>query len=95
MFNGGFMQFFCNWGYENYLITLQALQNIGATQTHALLRQMLAVIQHLQDYPQMQELWDIPRFLSDEETNRLDALDHAFWQQPDNIAALGLAHYAQ
>ena len=37
MHNGGFLQFFCNWGYEAYIYALRGLESIGAIETKKLL----------------------------------------------------------
>lgn len=33
MYNGGFIQFFCNWGYPAYLLAVDGLEQIGAQKT--------------------------------------------------------------
>lgn len=38
MHNGGFLQFFCNWGYEAYIYALRGLESIGAIELKNFLR---------------------------------------------------------
>ncbi|WP_256337912.1 DMP19 family protein [Paenibacillus sp. 276b] len=39
------------------------------------------------------ELWDIPKFLTVEEEQHLDALDQQFWNNEDQIAEKAYAYY--
>ena len=47
MYNGGFLQFFCNWGYDAYLLAIKGLGAINATYTEQLLIQAYGIIQRL------------------------------------------------
>lgn len=91
--NGGFMQFFTNWGDANYRTTVQALANIGAPATHALLLQMYAAIAAHESDASLQSLQDIYRVLTDKENEQLDALDEAFWDYPERLSRLVVLHY--
>ena len=44
MYNGGFLQFFCNWGYDAYLLAIKGLGAINATYTEQLLIQAYGII---------------------------------------------------
>ena len=48
MYNGGFLQFFCNWGYDAYLLAIKGLGAINATYTEQLLIQAYSIIQTIQ-----------------------------------------------
>ena len=43
MYNGGFLQFFCNWGYDAYLLAIKGLGAINATYTEQLLLQAYGI----------------------------------------------------
>ena len=43
MYNGGFLQFFCNWGYDAYLLAIKGLGAINATYTEQLLIQAYGI----------------------------------------------------
>ncbi|MGF9697058.1 DMP19 family protein [Paenibacillus sp. MABNR03] len=93
VFNGGFIQFFCNWGEETYLYVLRALHTIGANQVRNILKEQYGCIEHLADDERLSALWDIPRFLTPEEEQRLDKLDQQFWNNDDQIARKAYAYY--
>ncbi|WP_063563093.1 DUF4375 domain-containing protein [Paenibacillus sp. O199] len=93
VFNGGFVQFFCNWGEEVYLYALQALHIIGATQVMDIIKSAYGCIKHLGEDERLAELWDIPTFLTVEEEQHLDVLDQQFWNNEDQIAEKAYAYY--
>ena len=91
--NGGFMQFLCNWGVPNLEVALQALQKLGAIQTHECLQQMFAVIARFEDSPDVTGLDQLPGLLTEAENDRLQELDEAFWDYPDRLPKLVVQHY--
>lgn len=93
VFNGGFVQFFCNWGEEAYLYALRALHTIGATQVLDIIKSAYGCIEHLEEDERLTGLWDIPKFLTSEEEHQLDALDQQFWNNEDQIAENAYAYY--
>jgi hypothetical protein len=93
MGNGGFLQFFCNSGPPSYEIALRALKNISAESIYNVIIKEYSIIQRLEDDARVQTLWDIPKYLTQEETDQLAQLDKAFWNSSENIIALGLAYY--
>ncbi|WP_334077145.1 DMP19 family protein [Paenibacillus sanfengchensis] len=94
MYNGGFIQFFCNWGEEAYLYAVRALQAIGAERALELVVSGYACIERLEQDDRLTQLWDIPKFLTTEEEARLDELDQRFWEDPDGIAETAYRYYA-
>ncbi|WP_334071423.1 DMP19 family protein [Paenibacillus sp. A14] len=94
MYNGGFIQFFCNWGEEAYLYAVRALQAIGAVRALELVTSGYACIERLEQDDRLKQLWDIPKFLTTEEEARLDELDQRFWEDPDRIAETAYRYYA-
>jgi hypothetical protein len=93
IFNGGFIQFFCNWGEEVYRYALRALHIIDATQVVEIITSAYGCIKHLKEDERLTELWDIPKFLTKEQEQHLDALDQQFWNNEDQIAEKAYGYY--
>lgn len=93
MYNGGFLQFFCNWGYEAYLLAIKGLGAINATYTEQLLIQAYSIIQRLENDSQLQELWDIPKHLTENEITKLNKIDEEYWEDKENIMRLMLLKF--
>lgn len=93
MYNGGFVQFFCNWGYDVYTLALRGLDTMQATETARILRRAYQVIARFEKDERLEQLWDLPRFLTQEECQTLDAVDQAFWADPDQLAVRGYRQY--
>jgi len=93
MNNGGFIQFFGNWGEANCRIALDALRKIGAHQALAIVQRQRDILQRLEDDPRLESMQDIYRLLTEAESEELEELDQAFWEYPDRLAPLGLACY--
>ena len=85
MYNGGFLQFFCNWGYDAYLLAIKGLGAINATYTEQLLIQAYGIIQRLENDSQLQELWNIPKHLTENEITKLNKIDEEYWEDKENI----------
>ncbi|WP_340007586.1 DUF4375 domain-containing protein [Paenibacillus sp. FSL K6-0276] len=95
VYNGGFVQFFCNWGDEAYICAVRALQAIGAAHALEIVQSGYACIEHLSEDNRLTQLWDIPKFLTEEEVERLDKLDKRFWEDQDRIAEIAHRYYVQ
>jgi len=95
VYNGGFVQFFCNWGEEAYIRAVRALQAIGAVHALEIVQSGYACIEHLSEDNRLTQLWDIPKFLTEEEVERLDKLDKRFWEDHDHIAEIAYRYYVQ
>lgn len=99
MYNGGFMQYFCNWGYENYLATLKVLEKIGALHAHAILvecEQIIAPISHDTRVKSYQDLYHYyNEYVSAEKNQRLQALEESYWESPDQLMNLAFNYYLQ
>lgn len=91
--NGGFLQFFCNWGEATCRTATAALADIGALQMHSLVQQMRAVLDRLDGSPKIQALMDLYKQLSPVELDTLETLDEAFWEYPDRLSRLGVLHF--
>lgn len=95
LYNGGFIQFFCNWGEVAYLNAVRALQAIGAVHALEIVQSGYACIEHLSEDKRLTQLWDIPMFLTEEEIERLDKLDEQFWEDQDHIAEIAHRYYVE
>ena len=93
MYNGGFLQFFCNWGYDAYLLANKGLGAINATYTEQLLLQAYGIIQRLENDSQLQELWNIPKHLTENEITKLNKIDEEYWEDKENIMRLMLLKF--
>lgn len=91
--NGGFMQFLGNWGDPTCQLSLLALKQMGAQRTHAILAGMRGLIDRFEQSPEFIELNDIYGAMTDAEQARLQELEDAYFEYPDDLARLGLAHY--
>lgn len=65
MHNGGFVQFFCNWGHSAYLLAVDGLEQIGAHTTKKLIKEAFSIIDKHEDDERIKALWDIPNVLSE------------------------------
>ena len=86
MYNGGFIQFFCNWGYVCYLHAIRSLTRLKAEQALSIVQQQYQIIQRLENDNRLEKLWDIPKYLTDEEHTKIsEELDKQYWDNTDNI----------
>ena len=99
MYNGGFIQFFCNWGYENFQITTQVLAKIGANKSLDIITKAEQIISVVKEDKRIKALWDIPKYLSEYLTTSdfetLDTLDSTYWENPDDLQYLAYKFYLQ
>lgn len=97
MYNGGFLQYFCNWGYENFEKTRQILTKLGAVQSLAIITEYEKTMAVVKNDERIKELWDIPKyldeFLSEEQQERLNELDELYWENPDDLQLLCFNYY--
>jgi len=93
MYNGGFVQFFCNWGHPAYLLALDGLKQIEAYATKNLLTEAFSIIDKYEDDERIKSLWDIPAVLSNEDDNQLSQLDEKYWKDEDGIMERMLSHF--
>lgn len=89
MYNGGFLQFFCNWGYENYCATIKLLERLQLNNALAILVECEQLISPVQNDERVESYQDIytylPEYLSQAQLDRLDELDTLYWDDPDLI----------
>lgn len=92
--NGGFLQFFCNWGEANCLTALHALEAIGAQHMYRIVQQMYALVQPYGETDREVSLGDLPVMISEDDNDQMYELDQAFWDYPDPLPELVVRHYA-
>lgn len=67
-YNGGFEQFFCNWGYSGYWYAMCGLKKIGDC---ALLERLHntyeQVFEKFKDDPRLKAYWDIPEYFTEQD----------------------------
>lgn len=93
VYNGGFMQFFCNWGEEAYQFACRALHTIGAYQVLSNIQEQYVCFEPLVDDDRVTALWDIPRYLGAEQEQLLDELDQQLWNNEDHMTEKAYAYY--
>lgn len=93
MYNGGFVQFFCNWGYDAYLLAVEGLEQIGAINTKELLLKAYSIIEKFEDDERLEELWDLPEYLTQSDDDELSKIDEEYWQDKEQISRLMLLKF--
>lgn len=97
MYNGGFIQYFCNWGFKNFEKTQKVLAKINAKESLNIITECEQIISVLKDDMRIQALWDIPKYLpeylTEEQDERLDELDELYWENLDDIQLIGYNYY--
>lgn len=93
MYNGGFIQFFCNWGFECYTHAVRSLNKLQANECLSIITRQYSIIQRLEDDDRLQALWDIPQFLTGSEREEIDKLDQQYWDNQDSIVEKTFATY--
>lgn len=92
--NGGFLQFFCNWGEQTCQLALDALDRIGARAARRCLGDMAGVIARYGETSEPAALQDLPGRLTEADSERLYELDQEFWSYPDRLDVLVVREYA-
>ena len=96
MYNGGFIQFFCNWGYDCYLHAVRSLTRLKAERALSIIQQQYQIIRRLEDDKRLKELWDIPKYLTEAEFTKInDELDRQYRDDPDNIVEKTFQVYSE
>ena len=96
MYNGGFIQFFCNWGITCYHHAIRCLTRLNAEQALGIVQQQYQIIQRLENDTRLKKYWDIPEYLTEEEHTKIsDELDKQYWENTDNIIEKTFQVYAE
>lgn len=85
IYNGGFMQFFCNWGDAHCQIAISSLEKIGAVYTHKIVTRMRELLNRMENHPEVRELTDIYVVMNDSERIEMQKLDEKFWEDSDEL----------
>jgi hypothetical protein len=93
-YNGGFMQFFCNWGERTCDVALDALRKIGAHATFNIVKQQRQLLSRLEDSPELVAMEDLPKLLTPEESHQIyEVLDPKFWEAAQEVPRFATMHY--
>ena len=90
--NGGFIQFFCNWGFQCLCYAMRGLKRIEDTSLYDLLDDTYCnVLDKFKNDTRLTAYWDIPEYLTDEDMERLDAADTQFYEtECEHFTKMGL-----
>lgn len=91
--NGGFLQFFTNWGIDCYQNAIRCLEKIGAHTSLNIIVSSYNVIDKYKDDKRLKTYTDLYRILSEKEVEQIDRLDEQYWELPDNIQELIFTTY--
>lgn len=93
--NGGFLEFFCNWGYECFYYAMRGLKHIGHTSLSKLLEDTYHdIFEKFKDDTRLTTYEDILQYLTEEEIERLEAVDEQFWEtECDCLAQMAYEYY--
>jgi hypothetical protein len=93
-YNGGFIQFFCNWGEKNCATAINALRRIGATNTLNIVQKQRNMVDRFGEHPEMTGYWDIPKLMTDDEAKIIEEqLDPELWKAAEEIQNLAAPIY--
>ncbi|MGN0670416.1 MAG: DUF4375 domain-containing protein [Oscillospiraceae bacterium] len=95
MYNGGFEQFFCNWGYDCYLFAMRGLKRISDNSLLEILyNTYMKVFDRFKNDERITKYWDIPQFFTPEDEQILSETDSAFWEtEGEKMAKAALEFY--
>ena len=80
MYNGGFEQFFCNWGYQGYWYAMRGIQRLKCTKLLEIFHSTYTdVFDKFKDDKRLKAYWDIPQYFTEEDVKILEETDNAFY----------------
>ncbi|MBD5112608.1 MAG: DMP19 family protein [Ruminococcaceae bacterium] len=86
IYNGGFVQFFCNWGFDCYWYAMRGIQRIGDKKLLERLNSTYKnVFDKFKDDKRLTKYWDIPQYLTEEDEKILRDTDTEFWDKEGEI----------
>jgi len=91
--NGGFLQFFTNWGIECYENAVRCLQKINAEKSLQIISSSYTIIDKYKDDKRLTSYQDLYHIISESEIKKIDELDHRYWELPDDIFELTFKKY--
>lgn len=95
--NGGFIQFFCNWGFQCLCYAMRGLKRIEDTSLYDLLDDTYCnVLDKFKNDTRLTAYLDIPEYLTDEDMERLDAADTQFYEtECEHFTKMAYEYYSQ
>ena len=95
--NGGFIQFFCNWGFQCLCYAMRGLKRIEDTSLYDLFDDTYCnVLDKFKNDTRLTAYWDIPEYLTDEDMERLDAADTHFYEtECEHFTKMAYEYYSQ
>ena len=95
--NGGFIQFFCNWGFQCLCYAMRGLKRIEDTSLYDLLDDTYCnVLDKFKNDTRLTAYWDIPEYLTDEDMERLDVADTQFYEtECEHFTKMAYEYYSQ
>ncbi len=91
--NGGFLQFFTNWGIDCYEHAIRCLKKIGAKKSLDIILSSFTVIDKYKEDKRLKAYSDLYKLISEDDHTQLDLLDNQYWELPDNIQELTFRVY--
>lgn len=86
IYNGGFVQFFCNWGYDCYWYAMRGIERIGDKKLLELLENTyMNVFDKFKDDKRLKYYSDIPQYFTEQDEAILRDTDIAFWETEGEI----------
>lgn len=84
--NGGFEQFFCNWGYECYWYAMCGIKRVGDNNLLEMLHNTyVKVFDKFREDDRLTYYSDIHKYLTDEDQDILRDTDIRFWESEGEI----------
>lgn len=82
IYNGGFIQFFCNWGFDCFVYAMRGIKRVGCAEAYNILNNTYySVLDKFREDERLTAYWDIPEYLTEEDDNILTETDTAFWEK--------------
>ena len=91
--NGGFLQFFTNWGIECYDNAVRCLKKMGAVKCLAIIESSYEIIEKYKEDKRLTTYQDLYDLISEKEMKLIDNLDQQYWALPEDIIALTFKTY--
>ena len=67
------------------MIEIKALEKIGADNSKRILEECYSIISKFENDDRIKEYYDIPKYLSEEDEEKLNSFDEEYWEDEDNI----------
>lgn len=93
MHNGGFLQFFTNWGVECYENAVRCLHKIKAEKPLRIITAAYKVIDKYKDDKRLGSYQDLFDIISETEVEKINQLDQEYWRVSDCVIELTFEFY--